>query len=574
MKSGKNFFTNVALVSLSLVLGAGVLFAVNAGPNDYYLDSDGDGFGDPDTLISTTTPPTNYVNDNTDCNDNDENIYPGAEETVGDDIDSDCNGQINEVVFYKDSDGDTYGLASSTVIAVTAPTGYVDDNTDCDDNNNTIYPGAEEILGDDIDSNCDGYTNEQEFYLDSDEDGYGTDETFVVSTSTPEDYVELGGDCDDTNVSVNPGVSEVLGDEIDNNCDGNIDEMVFYEDGDNDGHGSSLATTTATTTPDGYVDNADDCDDDNNNINPDAVELYNQIDDNCDGFIDEGFTHYYLDNDDDGYGTGAEFEIATTSPEGYVDNDDDCNDDNPDIHPGAEEDRNNGVDDDCDGLVDENRNFSIFYKDSDNDGYGSDDDTVEAVNAPTGYVSNDDDCDDNNNTIYPGATELNDGIDNDCDGLVDENIRTYYIDEDGDGYGSDEDSVEATEVPDGYVSNDNDCNDNNNKVYPGAPELDDNLDNDCDGYVDEGVQNNNCGDCDHDCDNEYKYRNQNRYNYDEDDDTSDWDEGDFKNHGQYISNMAHFTNYLKKIGNITGKEKGQMMKNANKGNGNGKGNKK
>ena len=102
-------------------------------------------------------------------------------------------------------------------------------------------------------------------------------------------------------------------------------------------------------------------------------------------------------------------------------------------------------------------------------------------------------------TVYPGAPELCDGLDNNCDGNVDEGVlNTYYADTDSDGYGDAGSSTQSCTAPAGYVSDDTDCDDTNDHMYPGAPELCDGLDNNCDGNVDEGVLNTYYADTDSD----------------------------------------------------------------------------
>ena len=130
--------------------------------------------------------------------------------------------------------------------------------------------------------------------------------------------------------------------------------------------------------------------------------------------------------------------------------------------------------------------FNFYYADKDDDGFGDKWNVVYADETPVGYVLNNEDCDDNEASINPSIEEICDGIDNNCDGLIDEGVKTtYYADTDEDGYGDSQNSTDACSVPSGYVSDNSDCDDTNPRVYPGAKEICPNgLDDDCDGQID------------------------------------------------------------------------------------------
>jgi len=458
---------------------------IDEGCTFYYRDADGDSYGNPNDSVEDTSAPSGYVANDDDCDDTDDTAYPGAVELC-DGTDNDCDGNTDEgcPVQYRDADGDGYGNPAGPTTTI-PQSGYVGNTSDCDDTNGAVNPGATEICNG-IDDNCDGTVDEgcATYYRDADGDTYGNPADSTTATSQPAGYVANGGDCNDSNASINPGATETCNG-VDDNCDGTLDEgcVTYYRDADGDAYGDSGNTTTDTSQPAGYVANAGDCNDANANINPGATEICNGVDDNCDGTIDEGCATYYRDADGDTYGDAGDSVLDTNQPAGYVANAGDCDDTNGAINPGATE-ICNGVDDNCDGNVDEG--CATYYRDADGDTYGNPADSTTATSQPAGYVANGGDCNDGNASVNPGATEACNGTDDNCDGNVDEGCVTYYQDADTDGFGNSAVSQVATSQPAGYVTASGDCNDGDNTVYPGASELCDGKDNDCDTQIDEG----------------------------------------------------------------------------------------
>ncbi|MEY4118811.1 MAG: hypothetical protein RLZZ116_2139, partial [Planctomycetota bacterium] len=219
-----------------------------------------------------------------------------------------------------------------------------------------------------------------------------------------------------------------------------------------------------------------DCDDTNPAIKPGSPELCATVgvDNDCDNNASEVDANasdkqvFYADTDGDGYGDAtAPSAPACTAPANHVALSGDCNDNNSAIKPGAAElCATVGTDNDCDNNASEvDANASdkqVFYADTDGDGYGDAAISTQACSAPEGYVSNNTDCNDGNAAIKPGATEVCDGVDNNCAGGIDEGVKsTFYADVDGDGYGDAAISTQACSAPEGYVSNNTDCNDGN-----------------------------------------------------------------------------------------------------------------
>ncbi|MFM7618626.1 MAG: MopE-related protein, partial [Bacteroidota bacterium] len=459
----------------------------------FYIDADGDGFGSASGTTLACSVPAGYSSTSNDCNDANNAIYPGATETCNT-VDDDCDGSTDEGVqttYYVDADGDGYGSNSTTALGCTPPTGYVVSATDCDDSDNSLNPGATEVC-DGIDQDCDGTADDGltfiNYYADGDGDGFGTGTANSLCADPGLGYSTLNTDCEDTNEAIYPGAPEVCN-SIDDDCDGQVDEgltyMNYYVDQDGDGYGSG-ATTLFCSNPGGnYTLAGGDCNELDNSVYPNAPELCNGIDDDCDTAVDEGaLITYYFDGDNDGYGVSSNTLQACTPPTGYTALSGDCFDASPVINPAATESCN-GLDDNCDGIID---NATVtYYSDADGDGFGSTN-LITAVGCtpPTGYVSNSSDCNDTNSNAYPGATEVCNGADDDCDASIDEGVlNTYFADVDGDGFGSTT-TISGCSAPTGYVSNSTDCDDSNISANPGATELCNNIDDDCDGTTDEG----------------------------------------------------------------------------------------
>lgn len=197
---------------------------------------------------------------------------------------------------------------------------------------------------------------------------------------------------------------------------------------------------------------------------------------------------WYQDLDGDGYGTNAVIvqDCADAQLAGHSTLSGDCDDATGLVAPGRTE-HCNGVDEDCDGLTDEEAvDASVWFADADRDGYGNLDSRVVNCDQPPGYVSDASDCNDDESTAFVGSPEVCDGVDNDCNGVVDDpdqlSVTTYWADEDGDGYGSPENSIASCAQIKGYVENDEDCDDGDAGVSPAVEEIcADGADQDCDG---------------------------------------------------------------------------------------------
>jgi hypothetical protein len=426
----------------------------------WYTDADADGYGDDATAQKSCQPlGDGFVLDGGDCDDADGRYHPGASETdCTDPADYNCDGSTG----YTDADSDGFAAC-----------------LDCDDSSADVSPDGIETCND-VDDDCDGTTDEPDaidaltWYRDGDDDGWGVDSETAPGCDAPEGFASESGDCDDTNVAYHPTAAETdCADPSDYNCDGSSG----YADSDADGFPACL-----------------ECDDASADVRPDATELCNTIDDDCDGTTDEDDAAdapvWYADTDGDGFGDAASTKNACSQPTGFVSDSTDCDDTDDQVFPASIE-YCDGEDDDCDTFVDEEDAVdpATWYADTDGDGYGDTTNPGYACDVPFGYVANDDDCDDADSAEYPSADEVCDGDDDDCDGITDESdavdAPTWYYDADKDTHGDPTKLLVSCSAPRTYVSVSTDCDDTDSGVYPGASEYCDAEDDDCDGTIDE-----------------------------------------------------------------------------------------
>jgi hypothetical protein len=420
----------------------------------WYRDGDGDGYGRTADTLSACAQPSGYAAAPGDCSDTNPSRHPGAAELCNA-LDDDCDGTVDDSCL-PDADGDGFYAG-----------------TDCDDADASIHPGAAESC-DGVDEDCDGAIDDSPaspptWYADLDGDGYGGTASTTTGCAPPSGYVALGTDCDDTDDQVRPGATETC-DGVDQDCDGAVDDgagPAWYTDGDQDGYASTIATVYACTQPTGAYASGTDCDDTAPAVHPGAPEACNGFDDDCDGTVDDnGVT--FRDADNDGYGDDAQTSAGCTPPNGYVALDGDCDDGDGSIAPGQPE-TCDGVDQDCDGVTDDapidgttyypdvdgdragdDSNAYVacsardgsditwggdcddhdaqmgdgtdYHADADGDGVGSDTDIVHVCTKPSGYQDQGGDCDDTDPAIYVDAPETCDGVDDDCDGGIDEGL--------------------------------------------------------------------------------------------------------------------------------------------------------
>jgi hypothetical protein len=356
---------------------------------------------------------------------------------------------------------------------------------DCDDSNATIFPGAPERCDNGRDNDCDGLTYEPDsedavrWYIDADHDGFGSPDFVERSCVQPRGWVSTGDDCDDADASTFPGAAYLEPTPFGG-------EPYCMRDLDGDGYGDG--------TPDhDEVVAGTDCDDEDTEVHPDASEVCDGVDTDCDGGVEAA----ELDQDGDSFVVCARSEDIPWRGEGTVTDGGDCNDNNANSFPGMPETCADDFDNDCDGFINEADAFDapMWFRDADGDGYGRGDLTVIECDPGDGWSLIAGDCNDLRNDVSPLGTEVcdDDDEDEDCDGLADGDDALgpseWYRDADGDGWGDASSTFKACNQPAGYVeytaTEAVDCDDSDASVAPGEDEVCNDIDDDCDGEVDE-----------------------------------------------------------------------------------------
>lgn len=415
----------------------------NRPPRTYYLDKDGDSYGNPNQSVYYSYQPDGYVINNLDCNDEDKYISPqtlwfldldgdglgnpdkSTQSCLQPDKHVDNNGDLSDQskyitniatsTFYKDADGDGYGNPNEEDYFSFAPPDFSIFNTDCDDTNLLIHP-------------------QTRWYLDGDGDGFGDKKVEFVGCVPPNQYILKAGDLDDDD----PYITDIPG-------------RYFFRDADRDSYGDPNNKIFRSYIIPGYVTNDQDCNDRNPALHPKTqwyedsdgdgfggaagfvgcqpprrmVLFQNDFDDRTPNITNIPPRYFFRDADQDGFGTPDDVLFYSIKPDGYVDQNGDCNDRDPKINPNT-----------------------VWYRDKDKDGFGDSNDIIRRCQKPDDYTQNAQDIDDLNPNITNVAPQ------------------SFYRDQDRDGYGDPDKKIYSSKIPKGHVVPGGDCNDNDPLLHP------------------------------------------------------------------------------------------------------------
>jgi hypothetical protein len=334
-----------------------------SGCSVFFADTDVDTFGDPSNPSSALcVAPSDFVANSGDCDDGiaacttdcTDADTDGVAACAGDCDDSPGTGEDCSTgcsTFFADVDGDGFGnLTAISTPACVAPTGFVANSTDCDDNpvacGGGCFPGnpANDICDGD-NQDCDGSVDEDPnliWFQDEDSDGFGQAVVTQNACNQPVGFVANSTDCDDDPSACGsacfPGNAAAdICDGNNQDCDAALDEdpeIVWFEDADGDGFGNLSSTLNACTQPLAFVANDTDCDDNPlacgalcfpGNVAADVCDSDNQ---DCDALVDEDpELVWFEDADGDSFGNAASTTNACIQPVGFVDDNLDCADD-------------------------------------------------------------------------------------------------------------------------------------------------------------------------------------------------------------------------------------------------------
>ena len=395
---------------------------------------------------------------------------------------------VSNITYYQDLDNDGFGNLAVSQVGCSLITGYVTNSTDCNDNNNAIYPGATEIEANGIDEDCNGVDAPlspvnmglYEFTDVANCPVVANNVTTQPTNATFGTFTNSGANCTATaNVFNNTAWNTAAAIDLSqynqfsisgNECYNlNLAKIAFnhrvsstggtpviYLRSSLDNYASNVDTIASAWNGNVMLDDTISLPAAFANVHAVTFRLYvTSMATNTSTFRMDNVSlwgnsfsvapqTYYADVDQDGFGDLANDTLVCTMPAGFVTNSQDCNDADAAINPNT-----------------------VWYMDMDGDLQGDLMATFTGCTPPTGYVLNSGDCDDTNPTVTAPTM--------------------YYVDADNDGFGDDATGTLACTQPANTVTIGGDCNDANNAIYPGATEICDGFDNNCNGTNDEGL---------------------------------------------------------------------------------------